>query len=207
MALLSDLKDNFNEGTIDTTLWDNWGAGNCTVVSSQLNITTDASFAGGYFGMDSLGTTYDSTGSQAVVQLVSAGNQSLVSLDAIFYIQDAAKTGNEEAMMFVEHGTLILRRRNAATNSDTSIPYDSTAHKWFRIREQSGTFFMDTAPDGKSWTNQRNFSNPFTTKSQVCLSISAGTWQSEASSSTVIFDNVNILPATSSKNLLGVGQV
>lgn len=32
------------------------------------------------------------------------------------------------------------------------IGYDPAEHAWLRIREQSGTVFWDTAPDGRTWT-------------------------------------------------------
>lgn len=66
---------------------------------------------------------------------------------------------------YVWHGQYISGYWNDAAlgggdHQVFEIPYDPVAHRWWRIRESSGTCYWDTSPDGTNWTNQASAATP-----------------------------------------------
>lgn len=44
--------------------------------------------------------------------------------------------------------------------SAVTIPYISTLHRWWRIRNDPGRLYWDTSADGATWTNRRTLNGP-----------------------------------------------
>ena len=89
-------------------------------------------------------------------------------------------------------------------NSDvgvTSIPYDSGAHRWWRIRHvQSGdTIRFDTSPDGIAWTQRHSISRGALNISAGKVNLSAGTWNSQSTPGLARFDNLSWHPLVPNK--------
>jgi hypothetical protein len=97
-------------------------------------------------------------------------------------------------------GNLIGKRRmafgrGAAETVLFSISYDTTDHRFLRIRNDSGNLYMDTAPGTGgvpgTWTQQYSEAwNSSIPTSAIIFELSGGTSQVEANPpGTVIFDN------------------
>lgn len=195
------LTDNFNDNSIDTAKWTTTDAGQISETSQQLQITTK--LAGGYFDLLSV-NFYNLTSSYVLAQIVNAGNQSL-GLEAVIY----AKIDDNNKVYWTIIGNVISAYKivsgvKTAVRNDTG--YNSSVHKFFRIRESSGTTYWDYSTDGVTWTNYTSTANPID-PTAVYVALQAGTYQAEASTSTVIFDDFNIQNVTTSQTITGLARI
>ncbi len=182
--------DDFN--TLDTTTkWSggSYNTGTMSIVNGQLNIGLPSSSTQ-YHGL--ISPRFNMTGKQVSMKLVSAGNQALTSLEA--YPVQVRNAGNTEALLWVVTGGLKLAQKIVASVRTTvhSSAYSSTNDKYFRVREALGTTYWETSADGYTWTIDYSMANPIDVSSLVAEP-TAGTWASEASSSTIVYDKFNIL--------------
>ena len=61
------------------------------------------------------------------------------------------------------------------TDYDFTVAYNTTTHAWWRIRENAGTIYFETSPNGTDWTTQK--SGPHSWSSASCYLIcKAGYW-------------------------------
>lgn len=58
------------------------------------------------------------------------------------------------ALMRASRGNLLLLTTTESGTEDSSVPYDSEAHRWWRFREAAGVLFLETSPNGVAWTVQ-----------------------------------------------------
>lgn len=189
MALLSTLQDDFTTVAMDTNKWAG-NFGTLTFGGSTLTITR-TSGASGYGGMDSA-LLYDLTGSYASCQVVNAGNQALVSWE-VYPVEIFKDTSNGLAW-YISGNTIQTYRRVAGVNTFTgSAAYVSATMKYFRIRESLGSIYYDYSTDGLTWTNFVSHVNPFVVTS-VYAELVAGTWASEVSTTSAVYDNFNVFP-------------
>lgn len=192
MPLFSTLVDDFNDGNIDTTLWSqSYGA---------------LSESGGRLGIPS------TTGWNACV---SGYSYTLVGSSVFIEVFPAAGTGNTgEAWTNVQisgatNSTRLVIEYRATDNqirfsSDVDwwdpngvvIPYDATAMKYWRFRENSGTLYYETAPDAATWTVRHQIATPtwVTGAEKDALRFAFETHQ-DAGESIAYYDNVNVAPA------------
>jgi hypothetical protein len=56
---------------------------------------------------------------------------------------------------FYNDGPLVLRETVNGVTSDTSITYNATDHRWWRLRVSGTTVNWETSPDGATWTTRR----------------------------------------------------
>lgn len=92
---------------------------------------------------------YDFTNSQAYAQVTQDGT-----------------TTNFEFTFFTPHGeglnmeltggdTLQFSFTRGNVVDSTTVDYDSTLHKYWRMRERAGLAIWETSPEGSNWTVQR----------------------------------------------------
>ncbi|MFG3051891.1 hypothetical protein ACGFZP_13200 [Kitasatospora sp. NPDC048239] len=74
------------------------------------------------------------------------------------------------------------------------LSYDPTGHAWLRLREDAGTLYWETSPDGSTWTVRRSETTPGWA-SATDLSLLVESHRDAGSSTWTELDNVNILPA------------
>jgi hypothetical protein len=132
---------------------------------------------------------YDLTGSSAYVQVLDFGNQALQSHDVYFHL---ANDSSNSVAMLATGNTLSARITVAGvgTKIGPSIPLDPVAHRWWRIREASGTTYFDTSPDSVTWTNRWSVADPINLTSLDIILMSGGS-KTESEGSGAIFDNLN----------------
>lgn len=181
--------DNFNGAVLNAAVWPS-SYGTVGFASGGLQYTI-ASGGANYHGVT--GPTVDLTSSFAMIELVSAGNQALVTLEVfpLQFIYDA----NNTMTFFINQNVLSVRKTIAGSGSQvgSTTPYSSTTHRFFRIRESNNVVYFDHSPDSRAWTNfqSETVANLFAVTSLV-MEPSAGVWSSEASGTTVLLDNYNI---------------
>lgn len=199
------VSDDFNDNSIDTSKWDpnnlftSLTDTNVSIAetSQRLEIGPLLQNVSGssYRGLSTV-NTYSFDDSSAYVELVQAP-ASNTNADAMFTV---GSDFNNQYRMYVSGGNLIgLIRRSAGRGAveDTlfTIAYNSTNHRFLRIRNDSGNLYMDTAPGTGgtpgTWTQQYTETwNSLIVTSAIIFEIKAGTSQVEANSpGTVIFDN------------------
>lgn len=181
-------KENFQSGTISLSKWNNWGGAQCVAKSDRLEISTLLTAV--YYGMDSK-DSFDLTGSNVSVEVVNVGNQALVSLE-VTPIQLQVDASN--IIFFLISGNILYAFKKVAgvQTSVASVAYNSTTQRYLRIRESGGTIYWDYSADRGSWTNLTTLANPFAV-TVLTFTFSAGTYAAEATATTIIYDNLNII--------------
>lgn len=182
--LAETLEDDFT--TLDTTT--KWVVSNGTAVSSggQLSLTPSFWSGAGTYTQVRSQAQYNLTASYAYAEVpaVSTGD---ASADTIFGVMI---DDNNQLAFIQEGGNLILRSRSGGANSDTSIAYSSTTHRWWRISESGGTISWDTSPDRITWTSRRTLAAPFAVTA-IKPYFEAGWWAGAPSLTNAFFDNLN----------------
>ncbi|MBD0743608.1 hypothetical protein [Streptomyces sp. CBMA152] len=147
---LATFSDAFTGAAINTTLW-NSITGTATLDTTNDLVTLAQPTVSGT--TNSFGTTslYDATGSSIYAQIAAVPNGAGTTKTALVLRVDA----NNSVAIRVESGIFKMTLQTAGTTATTTLPpYDPHAHRWWRIRENSGTWYADTAPDGITWTQQ-----------------------------------------------------
>lgn len=195
MAGIGTLFDDF--ATEDTGTWTGYADSSVNVVSGQLVIDCTASYPTLYTT-----ATYDATGGKAQVEVVQAASDGGGTTGTYFQLVADASNNVE---MCVENGNLIARKKVATVTTDiTSTTYNSSTHRWWRIREASGTTYWDYSSDRVTWNNLTSASNPITVTA-VTVTLFSGFYGSETGIDPAIFDNFNIVtfagdPATAASD-------
>lgn len=184
------VEDDFNDNSLNSTKWGNYGTG-VAEVNQRLELTSQA--ASGWRGIYS-NTNYNLTGNSCQIQLINAGNQSLASFE-VFAIQ-LNLDSNNRLKWIIGNNNIYDQRTIAGTTSNIStVAYNSTNHKYFRIRESGGTVYWDHSADGVTWTNHASIANPFAVTSMQ-IEIATGNFNAEATGTTASLDNVRFLEAS-----------
>lgn len=201
MAKIDTLTDNFDDNSINATIWNDDSA---SETGGQMVITVDSG-QGTYNGIAS-DVGYDLTDSSVFIELVSAGDTSLSFITYIIEMYDTA-----DIYWCIEYGATDEIVAYASPDSSTynevyRATYNSSIHKWFKIRHSSGTFYFDTSADGTNWTNRGSTSSTgYTITSLVAF---FGVENPGSGSTTVVFDNFNVSPVTTSvKDIIGMGFI
>ncbi len=181
MAKVHTFTDDF--ATESSAKWGGFSS-DVYVASGQLTVVPTSS----YHGLFSQ-STYDLTGSYAMVELVQAPPVGNGSIEAGITMQ--VSSGNTESFLVAGTG-LSMRETISGSHNDTWITYNATAHRWLRIREAAGTVYWETSPDTLNWTTQRSKVSGLGSLSTVTVTLYAGFWGTEPSPGTAIFDNLNI---------------
>ncbi len=174
MAKTSALTDTFD--TADGAKWSGYG-GSVTVSGGQLSI------AANFTGLVTAAADWDATGSEVFVEVVNGG-----------WLQ-IANSADDSVRVFadVNDTTLFMQTyQGGAFSSSNSIAYNTTTHRWWRIRMDAAavTVFLDTAPDGATWTQR--LSQAITPTGNYATSTSVSL--RSGGTNPVLIDNVNTAP-------------
>lgn len=187
------LTDDFNDNVIDAAKWTRvQGAGDNSVeTGGQLVMSTVASTTQ-YHGYTSV-SAYNYTGKSTYVKLVSLTNPTLVNGQAFLKLYPDA---SNSLVYFINNGNLVAQKQVASVDTTLSvIAFNSTNHKWLRIRELGGTTYFDYSADGLTYTNQFNAANPIT-MTALTPQLGVGTFASETLVMTATWDNFNTTGGT-----------
>lgn len=143
---------------------------------------------------------YDFVGSSIAIEFVqppNVGNGTTSAWFGLFGNPD----NTDKVDMYWENDNLRFRETVNGVANTTSITYNGTDHRWWRIRESSGAIYWETSPNGSTWTVQR-IKTAVNSLSSVRLTIYAGFYGTEPSPGTAIFDNFNLLPNQETESLI-----
>lgn len=120
------------------------------------------------------------------------------------YAGIAIYTGNGATMQLrIQVNGSNLEMRVAATTVAT-IAYDATAHAWMRIREAAGTSYLETSPDGLTWTVRHSAANP--ADLTICdADIFGGGGAADGGEATI--SKFNLVPASSGAAVTGTADL
>lgn len=187
MPKLSTLTDDFTAGAINTALWSNitGGAASLDTVNDQVAIAMPTSSG----GINTFGTisVYDATGSSVYAQIGVApnGNGGTKSIMRVRFDANNAMTMRVESGVFKQ-----LQVSGGVTTSITLPAYDAHAHRWWRLREDGGSFYADASPDGLNWINLSSMAYTWDA-TQVTLRFESQASVTEAAGNATVIAHVN----------------
>jgi len=184
MAKAHTLRDNFNDNSTDTSKWSPFGT--YEQVNQRLELRLDglSKTASGYTST----ATYDLTGSSFKLEVIQTLRP---VLGARTFLRAFVTEEVDEVGILVENGLLHCGQTVGGTRTAlASVPYDSVRHRWWRMREDSGTTYWETSGDGKSWQVLLSKANPILLTA-VKLSFGAGRDRQFPSLGMAIFDSAN----------------
>lgn len=211
MASTASVTDNFNDNSLNVTTWSSYGS--IAETNQRLEISVTGATPD-YHGIYTTATNYDMTGSYAFARLVDAGNQAWNSLEV--ELQVLRNGGGANRLFWIISQNFIQAWKTVAsttTNIGSNVAYNSTNHKWFRIREASGTTYWEYASQAQyeadNWQTHHSEANPIVVTS-MAMELDAGNYSAESGTTTPKWDDFNIVytpPASSGRkrlSLLGV---
>jgi hypothetical protein len=143
--------DGFDEPVLAAG-WSPWvGSGTCTVqvVGGAVQLSFPGS-GGSFCGVDT-DRLHDLTGDAIAVEIVAGPEDPTFVTFAELVTPDQA----HRVDIRISDGTVRLRQlRDGSVVASASINYDPIAHRFWRLREASGTIFWDSSPDGTTWRNR-----------------------------------------------------
>lgn len=155
MPTFAELVDDFEDGVLNTTLWSgSYGDPDETGGRARIPCTT------GYAGLKS-GSIYTLTGSGITMRLHAPTPGGATTAAASCLV--LTSTGGTDAGFIVDTAQNALGlylREGYADGAAVFLTYSPVDHAWLRFREDAGTLYWDTSPDGTTWTNQRTATTP-----------------------------------------------
>jgi len=182
--------ENFDDGSLDTGTWLQWGTGTLAESGGTLNLSAPASPSTGYIGVLS-NTAYDYTDRSTRIELVqlpssTTGSQAYLRLEV-----DASN-----AVIFgFGDGNMFAQRQVGGTTTDLRAIAWPAGTRFLKITFDSATasVFFDYSTDGAAWTQFHVAPTPITITALKTV-IGAGTYVAVASPGTARFDNLNLVP-------------
>ncbi|MEU5624284.1 hypothetical protein [Streptomyces tendae] len=206
----STVVDDFADGIVDPVLW-----------SSTYNLPDGVTETGGRarvacaldYNAYATAAAYTLTGSSLHVQVFPAAAGAAVA-EAWTQVLIMSATAGTDLVMEVDAvaGEINMASRTAYYDpAAVRITYDPVAHAWFRIREDAGTLYWETAPDGATWTTRRTLATP-AWGADGTLALQLISHRDAGDPNFAEFDNVNVPPGTGQETALspatetGTGQ-
>lgn len=184
------LVDNFNDNSVDTAKWGNSFDSLATYTETGGRARITLSTTSGNYASYRSTTTYSLIGSSAVVDVPTMCNTGEANAQAYFRL---GIDDNNYVQCTQFGGTLYFQKRVAGATTDVaSVTYNSTTHKWWRIRESGGTTYWDTSTDGSSWTNRASNANPITLTA-LTVDLAGGTFGATTSPGFIEYDNFTFI--------------
>jgi hypothetical protein len=182
---MQTLQDNFSVNDLPTLWGNSYGGQSVSGGQCELPCTTSYSQVGST-------NAYDLTNSYAYCKMTpdqgGAGYECDLALSTDGYGQTGYLLGYESGDLKAQ--TVI----SGVFTGVGSTAYDPVAHAWLRIRESGGTVYYDTAPDGKTWTNQWTSGEP-TLITALYAGVYTG-YYSAGSDGISYVDNFNVIELT-----------
>lgn len=189
------VSDNFN-GSFDGAKWTRTNSTQVVFAERKLKMTT--LLTPSYVFLKSVAHG-DFTGNYALNTVIDAGNQALASLE-VYPVYIEKDTDNAYFWLITLGSIQTYKKVGGVTTQLSTESYEVADHKVFRIRETGGNIKFDVSADGETWVNKATTAVGFDI-TDVKELVEIGTWDNEAETTTVVFDNFN-LPDTYATDLL-----
>lgn len=183
------LLDYFNQTTLNTALWTQTTGGSATMSYDSTGATVNfpASSTSSTIGQLQ-SASYNLTGGFAELQVLAVPLSSTTANGELRLQIDI----NNYIRWVYEQGTLYAQRRVSGTvTTVTSFAYNSTTHKYWRIRESGGTTFWETSENGDTWTIRGSLANPIAVTS-LSVFIVGSAYQAVSNAGTFKFNRFNV---------------
>ncbi len=143
------LRDDFSAPSLDTTTWRTIGFMGWTpeIVDARLTFTPKAGYANTRTGLVRSAKSFALTGCSVSVEVARA-------LPAGMSGEVNVSLGVAGALVRARQGTLSFAMTVDDAPKTASIPYDPAAHRFWRFREAAGVLYLETAPEGRTWTER-----------------------------------------------------
>ncbi|GFH36632.1 hypothetical protein [Streptomyces pacificus] len=152
---LADLVDDFDDGTVNTTLWPaSYGAIEESGGRGRIPCTT------GYAAYWSA-SAYTLTDSHVQLQVFPPAAGGAVTATVSVLVLSGV-SGRDAGFLLDTAGNAVglYLREGFADPGAVFLTYSATDHAWLRLREDSGTLHWETSPDGADWTIRRTATSP-----------------------------------------------
>lgn len=199
---LDTFYDNFNDNVIDTNLWVKGSLDTNDLqvavaeTGGQLVITPRAGQSGSHYNGLLSSRTYNLTQGIIFVEVVAATSGSAQTKLSF------GPTAANRVVMNTENGRLYMSLSiNGALTGSTNIAYSAATHRWWRIRHVASgdTIRFDTSPDGITWTQRHSIARGSLNLTTGKVNLSAGTYNSQTTPGTAIFNNLSWHPLVPNK--------
>jgi hypothetical protein len=150
----------------------------CSVVSGRSRQTIDTAYDGEI--TTGFSYTFDEGQILAEVEIDATGD----NRDVYLYV---GKSGAAKAVVNVVGSTIYF----VTDGTDSSLTYDATAHRWWRMTETAGDIIFATSPDGTTWTTRRTATAHGMDMTSVRVLLGAGRNTAVGGPFYAYFDNLN----------------
>lgn len=199
MALIETLIDNFDDNSLDTGLWDNWGGAKVKEQNGRIE-TTGGTANGDYFGMDSV-NTYNFTNSAVFIEMIDPG---LSHANRVTTPIEIHRNANNAYYWEFNNGSMQAWKVHTGTYDTigSALTYNNTTHRWFRLRNAGSTVYYDYSADGVNWVNHTSVSTSGTgaITAMGITTCMLGNEGAVPTNSVAYFDNLNFVPASDVTN-------
>ena len=187
-AKMATLTDEFD--TKDTAKWD-WGAG-----AAQSSGTAVLTARTDYLGYIATLIGYDLTASALVVDWAQLADPTNANVVNQLWLYTTIWGRNGLYIGGGSNGLSLQWQKNGVAQGTPGwvTPYSATNHRFWRIRETSGTVYWETSPDGSTWTTQRSETNVDLDISSLQVVIQVGYATSIGTPTTAIVNAINPAP-------------
>lgn len=187
-APLANFYDDFNDNSLDASKWAEWTGGDVSETSQTLQIQSSTS-TGVYKGMSSA-VRGNLVGSYVHVEVPHI----LTGLTSASTLLQLGPDDQHTITLYASGTTFASEYQiNGVYTTPATTTYSATTHRWWRIREASGTVYYEYSANGAIWSVLTSVAAPFTL-TNVRVSLFVGTEAANASTDTAIFDNLNAFP-------------
>lgn len=149
------LTDDFGDGVLDPVLWSQ-SYGDPVEQGGRARVPCTTGYAGARTA-----SIYTLSWSQMAARVYppAAGGAATAACSLLVL----SNVGGTDAGFLVDRaqGAMGLYLREGYADGGALFPaYDPVAHAWLRLREDAGSLYWETSPDGRVWTIRRTATSP-----------------------------------------------
>ena len=145
------LTEDFSQPIDGTWKWDVYaGPGTSSSLDNgQWLLTLPANSSTSHYAMLMSRHAYDLKGSEMVVDVSTVPNMATSAQSSFIALIDDA---NNIRFQYEQGKLYVAYKKNDVNMIRSQFTYDPVLHRFWRMREQGGTFYWETSPDGMTWT-------------------------------------------------------
>lgn len=190
VPLIETFTDDFNDNSLDTAKWDLWDVGHAVETGGELTIPSVT--AASYRGMQSV-RTGNLTDSSIHVEVPHV----LTGLSNASTCLQVAADDQHTITLYESGGFFVAEYQiDGVWTTPATMAYGAATHRWWRIREASGTIYYEYSADGAIWAVLISVPTPFAVTAMYTM-LFIGTTSVNVSTDTAVFDNLNTKPTAS----------
>ncbi len=182
-------QDDFNDNSVNATKWDQTTASSGTISETGQQMVLGLPTNGSGSASLQSDAGYDIRDRWAGVELVSANHPEYQSYSGLFLNENG---GDDYLAIFISENNLMgLFDYGGGATTVFSTGYNSSVHKFLRIRESSGLTYWETSTDGDTWTTHYAQSIE-TDLSDMKVELEAAKYGTSGATSNFIYDNLYV---------------